>query len=102
MSACKATSNTNEVVFGKEKGVELLVMDTIDPYVVESDRDGNSELFGDAVAAAERLDGEGTESCELAGAPAATEEGCVLPRPTQPSQFHLEDHRAFGHVPYRS
>ena len=38
LTACKTTSNINEVVFGKEKGVELLGMDvTVDPYLVESD-----------------------------------------------------------------
>ena len=113
LTACKTTSNTNEVVFGKERGVELLeVYLIVDPYLAERDGEVNGDLFGDAVAAAKRPDGESTELCELADEPAAADEtpdaeaelaeGRVLPSPVQPTQFHVEDHPAFGHIPYRS
>ena len=112
MTASKTTSNINEVVFGKEKGVELLGMDlTGDPYLVESDGEVDGDLFGDAIAARKRPDGESAESCELADEPAAADEtlaeaelaeGRLLPSPVQPTQSHVEDHRAFGHIPYRT
>ena len=113
LSGCKTTSNTNEVFFGKEKGVELLGVDvTIDPYLVESDAERNGDLFGDAIAAREQPEGESMESRELAGEPAAADEtldtqaelaeGRLLPGPAQPTQSQIEDHRAFGHIPYRT
>ena len=75
LTACKTTSNTNEVVFGKERGVELLeVYLIVDPYLAERDGEVNGDLFGDAVAAAKRPDGESTELCELADEPAAADE----------------------------
>ena len=113
LSSCKTTSNINEVVLGKEKGVELLGMDlTVDPYLVESDGEVSGDSFGDALVAAKRLEGESTESCDLADETAAAAaavqthdaeaefgEGRILPSPVQPIQFHVEDHRAFGHIP---
>ena len=87
---------------------------TVDPYLVESDGEVSGDSFGDALVAAKRLEGESTESCDLADEPAAAAaaaavqthdaeaefgEGRILPSPVQPIQFHVEDHRAFGHIP---
>ena len=107
----KTTNISLEVVFKKGTGLKLLGVDlTIDPYMVEEDDDdlfggggahGSGETDGDAIVCAPE------EPAEAFGSDAEFEfeekvESRVLPRPSEPTQSQEEDHRAEGHIPFRS
>ena len=99
------------MVFEKGTGVKLLGMDlTVDPYIVEEDDDdlfgdggipGRGETDGDAIVC------EPEEPAGVLGSDAEFEfeekiESRILPRPSEPTQSQEEDHRAEGHIPFRS
>ena len=91
--------------------MKLLGMDlTVDPYIVEEDDDdlfgdggilGRGETDGDAIVC------EPEEPAGVLGSDAEFEfeekiESRILPRPSEPTQSQEEDHRAEGHIPFRS
>ena len=105
-TACKTTNIPNVVVCSKEKGVELMGMDMqTDPYAVESEMEDDG-LFGDAAAANNHPTASapnGDDASDVADSPdAETAEARFLPSPQEPTQSQAEDHRASGHIPFRS
>ena len=76
-----------------------------DPYVVESEREDDG-LFVDAAAADNRQAvsaPDGDSASDAADNPdAETAEARFLPGPQEPTQSQAEDHRASGHIPFRS
>ena len=106
-TACKTTNTPNVVVCSEEKGVELMGMDLpqTDPYMVESEMEDDG-LFGDAATANNRQAvsaPDGGDASDTADSPdAETAEARFLPGPQDPTQSQAEDHRASGHIPFRS
>ena len=87
-------------VSGKVLGMDL----TDDPYVV----DGDTDLYGsrsgeEVVEPLGETSADGTwVDAQLAEEDFADVKGRVLPSPSNPTQSQDGDHRAEGHIPYRS